>query len=184
MPACRVNDHEVCRSTGCQSVAHDGDGILCFRLPVNLDGGFLKQLGKLGVRTGTVHVGFDHRHAKAVLSAVPLGQFGRRCGFSLPVQSHQKKGGSSRLEIGGWAENSHEFRVEDVHGVGLHVEARTRFLLSHSGFKPVDDVLGLPDVEVGFLERSAKASRHFSQFFLVQLSFVLEQAKRAKDSSR
>jgi hypothetical protein len=56
------------------------------------------------------------------------------------------------------------------------------FLLSHPSFHSINNFLGLSDVKVGLLEGTPKATRHFTQFILVQGPFVLEQAKGAKDS--
>ena len=134
------------------------------------------------VGTRTVNVRLDDSDAEAVLLAVPLGEFGRGRRLSLPIESNEKERGASGLEIRGRAKDTNQFGVEDVHGVRLHRQAGPWFLLSHACLKTVDDFLGLADVEIRFLEGSTEATRHFSQFFLVQLALVLEQPKRAEDA--
>ena len=112
-----------------------------------------------------------------MLLAVPFGQLRRRRGLSLTVESNQKKGGTAWLEGRRRAEDSNQFGVEDVHGVRLHREARTRFFFSHPCLKTVDDLLGLTNVEIGFLERSSETSSHLSEFFFVEFALVLEQTQ-------
>ena len=136
------------------------------------------------VRTRSVNVGFDDGDAKAVLLAVPFGEFGRCGGFSLPVQSDKQKGGSTWLEGRRWAKDSDQFGVEDVHGVGLHGEARAWFLFSHPRFQSINDFLGLPDVEIRFLKGTSEAACHLTKFFFVEFPLVFEQAKRAEDTPR
>ena len=179
-----VNDDQVGGRTRLQPVPNDGDSVLVVRFAVHLDGGVLQELRKLGVGTGSVNVGFDDCDAQTVLFAIPFSKFCGGGGFPLTVQANQQQRGAAWLE-GRWrAKNSNQLGVQDVHGVGLDGEAGAWFFLSHACFEPVDDFLGLTYVEIGFLERSAQASRHFSKFFLIEFTFVLEKPERAEDSPR
>jgi hypothetical protein len=66
--------------------------------------------------------------------------------------------------------------------VGLNSQPWAWLLFTHSGFKPVHDFFGLPNVEIGFLECPSKASGHLPKFFFVEFPFVLEKAEGAEDS--
>ena len=59
--------------------------------------------------------------------------------------------------------------------MGLHGQAGPWLLLSHPRFQAVNNLLGLTNVEIRFLEGSSKATSHFSEFFFVQFTLVLEQ---------
>ena len=128
-------------------------------------------------------VGFNHRHAKAVFSPVPLRQFGGCGRFSLPVQSHQEKGGASRLELSRWAENANQFGVEDVHRLCLYGQSRPSFVLFETRFHPVHNFLRLSDVKIRFLQSSAKASGHLTKFFFVEFALAFEQAQGTKNAA-
>ncbi len=167
-----------------EPVAHDGNGVFVIGLAVHLHGGLFQELRQLSIGTRSMNVSLDDSDAKAVLFAVPLGQLCRRGRFSLTVEPHEKQGSASGLEGCGWAENPHQFGVQDVHGVGLHRQARSRFLLSHPCFETVNDFLGLANVEICFLKGTSEASRHLTEFFFVEFTLVLEQAQRAEDSPR
>ena len=173
----RVNDDEIGRSSGLETVSNDGCSILCFWFTVDLDRSALEKLAQLSVGTGTVHVSLNHRHANAVLLPVPLRQFGGRGGLSLTVQTHQEKRGTVRPEFSRRSEEPNEFGVEDVHCVRLQRDAWAGFFFPHPRLKTFDDFLGLPDVEICLLQGSTKALRHVTELFFIQPTLRLEEAK-------
>ena len=88
----------------------------------------------MGKSTGSVNVGFDNGNTKAVLLSVPFGEFRRGRRLSLTVKTHKEEGRTSRLKLRGRAEDTHQFGVEDVHGMRLHGQSRPRLFLSHPRF--------------------------------------------------
>ncbi len=88
----------------------------------------------MGIRTGSVNVGFDDGNAQSVFFAIPLGQFGRGRRLSLTVEANKKQGRSSGLKFRWRAKNTDQFGVEDVHGVRLHRQAGSWLFLSQARF--------------------------------------------------
>ena len=131
MPSCGVDDDEISRCRGFKPVPDDGRCVFGLGFTVDLNGRSFEQLTQLCIGSRPVNVGLDDRHAHAVLLAVPLGQFRRRSGLSLAVETNEKEGVAVRSEFRGRPEQTHQFGVEDVHRVGLKGDARPRFLLAH-----------------------------------------------------
>ena len=71
-------------------------------------------------------------------------------------------------------EDSHEFAVYHVHGVGLEFQARSRLLLHQSPLYPLSEVFGLPDVEVG-LQRTFSMILRIPYLFLIQSPFPFKR---------